>query len=116
MEARDWLGHLAADPASRSRTSVCLTVEGADEAFIKTMAGLLDVWRHIGSTQARDVLLSLAGWVDTRTSRLSGSQMQAMLGTEFEGAKKVSTRATGLAKKAAAAVAERRAAKRESAI
>jgi phosphoserine aminotransferase len=39
---RDWLGHLAADPASRSKTSVCLTVEGADEAFIKAMAGLLE--------------------------------------------------------------------------
>src|SRR5689334_21410487 len=33
----------------------------------KTLAGLLDVWRYIGSTQARDVLLSLAGWVDWRT-------------------------------------------------
>ena len=42
VAARDWLGHLAADPASRSRTSVCLTVAGADEAFIKTMAGLLE--------------------------------------------------------------------------
>jgi phosphoserine aminotransferase len=39
---RDWLGHLAADPASRSRTSVCLTVEGADEALIKSMASLLE--------------------------------------------------------------------------
>ncbi|WP_448659297.1 phosphoserine transaminase [Sphingomonas sp. CJ99] len=39
---RDWLGHLAADPATRSKTSVCLTVEGADEAFIKQMAGLLE--------------------------------------------------------------------------
>jgi phosphoserine aminotransferase len=42
VEARDWLGHLAADPASRSRTSVCLTVEGADEALIKKMALLLE--------------------------------------------------------------------------
>jgi len=42
VEARDWLGHLAADPASRSKTSVCLTVEGADEAFIKAMAGALE--------------------------------------------------------------------------
>ncbi|WP_443970191.1 phosphoserine transaminase [Sphingobium sp. CR28] len=42
VEERDWLGHLAADPASRSRTSVCLTVEGADEAFIKKMASLLE--------------------------------------------------------------------------
>lgn len=39
---RDWLGHLAADPASRSKTSVCLTVDGADEALIKKMASLLE--------------------------------------------------------------------------
>ncbi len=39
---RDWLGHLAADPATRSKTSVCLTVEGSDEAFIKKMAGALE--------------------------------------------------------------------------
>ncbi|MFD1787364.1 phosphoserine transaminase [Sphingomonas floccifaciens] len=39
---RDWLGHLAEDEASRSKTSVCLTVAGADEAFIKTMAGALE--------------------------------------------------------------------------
>ncbi len=42
VEARDWLGHLATDSATRSRTSVCLTVEGADEAFIKAMAGALE--------------------------------------------------------------------------
>lgn len=39
---RDWLGHLASDPASRSKTSVCLTVAGADEALIKSMAALLE--------------------------------------------------------------------------
>ncbi len=39
---REWLGHLAVDPAIRSRTSVCLTVEGADEDFIKKFAALLD--------------------------------------------------------------------------
>ena len=39
---RDWLGHLATDPASRSKTSVCLTVEGADEALIKKLASLLE--------------------------------------------------------------------------
>ncbi|WP_375271795.1 phosphoserine transaminase [Sphingomonas sp.] len=39
---RDWLGHLAADEASRSKTSVCLTVAGADEAMIKKMASLLE--------------------------------------------------------------------------
>ncbi|MFM1981351.1 MAG: hypothetical protein RJB22_70 [Pseudomonadota bacterium] len=39
---RDWLGHLAADPATRSRTSVCLTVEGEDADFIKKFAALLE--------------------------------------------------------------------------
>jgi len=42
VQERDWLGHLAADPVSRSMTSVCLTVEGADEALIKAFAGLLE--------------------------------------------------------------------------
>mgnify|MGYP006077827127 FL=1 len=42
VDERSWLGHLAADPATRSTTSVCLTVEGADEAFIKAMAGALE--------------------------------------------------------------------------
>ncbi|MFH9085601.1 beta-L-arabinofuranosidase domain-containing protein [Streptomyces sp. NPDC017673] len=51
----------------------------------KTMSGLLDVWRHLGSAQARDVLLALAGWVDARTGRLTTAQMQAVLGTEFGG-------------------------------
>jgi DUF1680 family protein len=54
-------------------------------AVHKTMAGLLDVWRHLDDTKARDVLLAMAGWVDARTSRLSYQQMQAMLGTEFGG-------------------------------
>jgi len=42
VEDRPWLGHLAADPASRSTTSVCLTVQGADEAMIKKFAALLE--------------------------------------------------------------------------
>ncbi|BBH69211.1 hypothetical protein ACTI_58960 [Actinoplanes sp. OR16] len=57
----------------------------------KTLAGLLDVWRYIGNTQARDVLLRLAAWVDTRTKALSSSAMQAMLGTEFGGMNAVLT-------------------------
>jgi phosphoserine aminotransferase len=39
---RPWLSHLAADEATRSRTSVCLSVEGADADFIKAFAGLLE--------------------------------------------------------------------------
>jgi phosphoserine aminotransferase len=55
VEARDWLGHLAPDPATRSRTSVCLTVEGADEAMIKRMAALLE---------AEDAAYDVAGYRD----------------------------------------------------
>jgi len=39
VDQRSWLDHLARDPASRSKTSVCLTVEGADP---KKMAKLLE--------------------------------------------------------------------------
>ncbi|HVR91397.1 MAG TPA: phosphoserine transaminase [Novosphingobium sp.] len=42
VAARDWLGHLALDNGTRSKTSVCLTVEGADETFIKAFAGALE--------------------------------------------------------------------------
>ena len=42
VEERAWLSHLCADEATRSKTSVCLSVEGADEAFIKAMAGALE--------------------------------------------------------------------------
>jgi phosphoserine aminotransferase len=55
VAARPWLGHLVSDPATRSRTSVCLTVEGADEAVIKKMAGLLE---------AEDAAYDIAGYRD----------------------------------------------------
>ncbi|WP_397604733.1 phosphoserine transaminase [Sphingorhabdus sp.] len=42
VAASNFLGFLAADPAIRSKTSVCLTVKGADEAMIKKMASLLE--------------------------------------------------------------------------
>jgi len=42
VEGRNWLGHLAQDPASRSKTSACLTVDGADADFIKRFAKLLE--------------------------------------------------------------------------
>ncbi|MFC8417661.1 beta-L-arabinofuranosidase domain-containing protein [Streptomyces coelicoflavus] len=57
----------------------------------KTLVGLLEVWRLLGSTRARDVLLALAGWVDRRTGRLSTTRMQAVLGTEFGGMNAVLT-------------------------
>jgi phosphoserine aminotransferase len=39
---RDWLSHLAVDEATRSKTSICLSVAGADADFIKKFAGLLE--------------------------------------------------------------------------
>ena len=42
VAARDWLGYLAEDPASRSTTSVCLTVAGADAERIKRFTKILE--------------------------------------------------------------------------
>ena len=39
---RSWLSHLAEDKGIRSKTSVCLSVEGADADFIKAMTGALE--------------------------------------------------------------------------
>ncbi|MBN8485740.1 MAG: phosphoserine transaminase [Sphingomonadales bacterium] len=39
---REWLSHLAEDKGIRSKTSVCLSVEGADADFIKAMTGALE--------------------------------------------------------------------------
>jgi len=55
VEEREWLQHLAVDPASRSTTSVCLTLEGADEVRIKAIAKLLE---------AEDVAYDIAGYRD----------------------------------------------------
>ncbi|QDM41669.1 phosphoserine transaminase [Altererythrobacter sp. TH136] len=55
VQERGWLGHLASDPATRSNTSVCLTVEGADEVMIKTMAKLLE---------EQDAAYDIAGYRD----------------------------------------------------
>ncbi|EMR66457.1 putative secreted protein [Eutypa lata UCREL1] len=54
-------------------------------AVHKTLAGLLDVWRHVGDENAQKVLLALAGWVYDRTGKLSYDQMQEMMSTEFGG-------------------------------
>jgi phosphoserine aminotransferase len=55
VASSDYLGFLAADPAIRSKTSVCLTVKGADEAMIKKMASLLE---------AEDAAYDIAGYRD----------------------------------------------------
>ena len=55
VAGRNWLGHLAQDAASRSKTSVCLTVDGADNDFIKRFAKLLE---------AEGVAYDIAGYRD----------------------------------------------------
>ena len=55
VAGREWLGYLAADPASRSKTSVCLTVAGADAAMIK---------RFTQALEAEDVAYDIAGYRD----------------------------------------------------
>jgi phosphoserine aminotransferase len=55
VEGRNWLGHLAQDSATRSKTSVCLTVDGADNDFIKRFAKLLE---------AEGVAYDIAGYRD----------------------------------------------------
>ncbi|MET8231667.1 beta-L-arabinofuranosidase domain-containing protein [Micromonospora sp. NPDC005298] len=87
-------GYLSGFPESDFTALEARTLSNGNVPYYcvhKTLAGLLDVWRYTGSTQARDVLLRLAGWVDTRTARLSSSQMQSMLGTEFGGMNDVLT-------------------------
>jgi phosphoserine aminotransferase len=42
VDERPWLSHLCADEPTRSKTSVCLSVEGADADFIKKFAALLE--------------------------------------------------------------------------
>jgi len=42
VERRPWVAFLAADPATRSPTSICLTLPGADPKVPKAMASLLE--------------------------------------------------------------------------
>jgi phosphoserine aminotransferase len=89
VAARPWLGHLATDPATRSKTSVCLTVEGADEDFIKRFAALLDsegaaydiagyrdappglrIW--CGATVDTADIVALGPWLDWAWAQLRG--------------------------------------------
>jgi DUF1680 family protein len=55
----------------------------------KIYAGLLDASQLCGNTQALDVLVQAAGWVQFRVDRLPEAQMQESLKTEFGGMNEV---------------------------
>jgi phosphoserine aminotransferase len=55
VRERAWLGHLVEDPAIRSTTSVCLTLDGADADYVKKFAALLE---------AEDAAYDIAGYRD----------------------------------------------------
>ena len=55
----------------------------------KVLAGLKDAWVLAGNSQAKDVTLKLAGWVDSVTSGLDAQQLQAMLSVEHGGMREV---------------------------
>lgn len=81
-------GYLSGFPESEFASLEAGTLKSGNVPYYavhKTMAGLLDAWRIMGDTKARDVLLGMSGWVDGRTKNLSASKMQQVLGTEFGG-------------------------------
>ncbi len=51
----------------------------------KIMAGLLDAYQHTGNPQALTVVTNMANWAQLRLDALTGSQIQAMLNTEYGG-------------------------------
>jgi DUF1680 family protein len=57
----------------------------------KIMAGLLDMYLLAGNGQALTVLTGMASWVKFRNDRLSSTQRQNMLDTEFGGMNEVLT-------------------------
>ncbi|HEV2272406.1 MAG TPA: beta-L-arabinofuranosidase domain-containing protein [Steroidobacteraceae bacterium] len=55
----------------------------------KIMAGLRDVWLHMGRAEARDILLGMTDWAAQFPRRLSAAQMQTMLISEQGGMNEV---------------------------
>ncbi len=55
----------------------------------KIMAGLRDVWLHVGRSQAKDILIGMADWCAQYPAKLTEAQMQTMLISEQGGMNEV---------------------------
>ncbi|HEV8559702.1 MAG TPA: glycoside hydrolase family 127 protein [Actinophytocola sp.] len=85
-------GFLSAWPESMiDRVEAGTSVWAPYYTLHKIMAGLLDMHLMAGNAQALDVLTRMAAWVKFRTDRLSATQIQTMLRTEFGGMNEVLT-------------------------
>ncbi|GAA3791411.1 glycoside hydrolase family 127 protein [Sphaerisporangium flaviroseum] len=85
-------GYLSAFPESFiDRVEARQAVWAPYYTLHKIMAGLLDAHLLTGNAQALTVLLGMASWVKLRNDRLSYTQRQNMLDTEFGGMNEVLT-------------------------
>jgi uncharacterized protein len=83
-------GYLSAYPESFiDRVEARQSVWAPYYTLHKIMAGLLDQHLLAGNAQALDVLTKMAGWVKVRLDRLTTTQIQNMLDTEFGGMNEV---------------------------
>ncbi|WP_127502572.1 glycoside hydrolase family 127 protein [Actinoplanes solisilvae] len=85
-------GYLSAFPESFiDRVEARQSVWAPYYTLHKIMAGLLDMHLLAGNSQALTVLLGMASWVKFRNDRLTQTQRQNMLDTEFGGMNEVLT-------------------------
>ena len=85
-------GYLSAFPESFiDRVEARQSVWAPYYTLHKIMAGLLDMHRLAGNAQALTVLTAMAAWVKFRNDRLTLTQRQNMLDTEFGGMNEVLT-------------------------
>ncbi|MFG2045322.1 beta-L-arabinofuranosidase domain-containing protein [Dactylosporangium sp. NPDC048998] len=85
-------GYLSAFPESFiDRVETRQSVWAPYYTLHKIMAGLLDMHLLAGNAQALTVLTGMASWVKFRNDRLTLTQRQNMLGTEFGGMNEVLT-------------------------
>jgi uncharacterized protein len=85
-------GYLSAFPESFiDRVEARQAVWAPYYTLHKIMAGLLDMHLLAGNAQALTVLLGMASWVKFRNDRLTQTQRQNMLDTEFGGMNEVLT-------------------------